>query len=166
MRLTLWAVGLRGQVKVSMLELLDRMFASPDWFLAFPNHVLKPLSSDCSDHYPLLLQLHVESGMKRPFRFESFWTKLPGFAKVVAATWAPSILNADPFRVLDCKLRGVAKALRRWSSSKIGSVRLQLAIAREVIQRFDEEQETRLLSQWEADLCRSLKLRVMGLASL
>jgi exonuclease III len=26
------------------LELLDRMFASPDWFAGFPNHVLKPLS--------------------------------------------------------------------------------------------------------------------------
>ena len=37
------------------LELLDRMFASMDWFAAFPNHMLKPLSSDCLDHCPLLL---------------------------------------------------------------------------------------------------------------
>jgi len=37
------------------LELLDRMFASMDWFAAFPNHMLRPLSSDCSDHCPLLL---------------------------------------------------------------------------------------------------------------
>lgn len=38
------------------LELLDRMFATADWFSEFPNHLLKPLSSDCSDHCPLLLQ--------------------------------------------------------------------------------------------------------------
>lgn len=104
--------------------------------------------------------------MKRRFRFESFWTKLPGFTDVVAAAWPPSVLNADPFRVLDCKIRAVARALRRWSCSKIGSVRLQLAMAREVIQRFDEEQETRNLLQWEADLRKTLKLRVLGLASL
>ena len=37
------------------LELLDHMFASCDWFAAFPNHVLKPLSSNGLDHCPLLL---------------------------------------------------------------------------------------------------------------
>jgi endonuclease/exonuclease/phosphatase family metal-dependent hydrolase len=37
------------------LELLDRMFATAEWLTAFPNHLLRPLSSDCSDHYPLLL---------------------------------------------------------------------------------------------------------------
>lgn len=127
------------------LELLDRMSVSPEWFMAFPNHVLKALTSDCSDHCPLLLQLHAVSGMKRRFRFESFWIKFPGFNDVVAAAWAPSILNADPFRVLDCKLRAVATALRRCSNTKISSVRLQLAMAREVIQRFDEDQESRNL---------------------
>jgi hypothetical protein len=91
---------------------------------------------------------------------------LPGFNEVVAAAWDPSIVNADPFRVLDCKFRSVAKALRRWSNTKVGSVRLQLAMAREVIQRFDEEQESRSLSQWEIDLRKTLKLRVLGLASL
>jgi hypothetical protein len=104
--------------------------------------------------------------MKRRFRFESFWIKFPGFNDVVAAAWAPSILNADPFRVLDCKLRAVATALRRCSNTKISSVRLQLAMAREVIQRFDEDQESRNLSQWEADLRKTLKLRVLGLVSL
>ena len=58
---------------------------------------------------------------------------MPGFDDVVAVAWEPSVINADPFRVLDLKLRNVAKALRRWSNTKIGSVRLQLAMAREVI---------------------------------
>lgn len=60
------------------------MFASVDWFAAFLNHVLKSLSSDCSDHCSLLLQLQATAGFKRRFRFESFWTKLPGFDEVVA----------------------------------------------------------------------------------
>jgi hypothetical protein len=60
----------------------------------------------------------------------------------------------------------VAKALRAWSSAKIGSVRLQLAIAREVILSLDEAQENRQLAQWESDLRKTLKLRVLGLACL
>ena len=91
---------------------------------------------------------------------------MPGFDDVVAAAWEPSVTNTDPIRVLDHKLRNVAKALRRWSNTKIGSVRLQLAMPREVIQRFDDEQESRTLLPWEAELRKDLKLRVLGLASL
>ena len=34
------------------LELLDRFFATDGWMTAFPQHVLKPLLSDCSNHCP------------------------------------------------------------------------------------------------------------------
>lgn len=148
------------------LELLDRMFATADWFSEFPNHQLKPLSSDCSDHCPLLLQLHAFTGAKRHFRFESFWVKLPGFSEVVATAWAQILPQADPFRTLDYKLRCVSKELQRWSSTKIGSIHLQLALAREVILRFDEEQDRRPLAPWEASLRRLLKVRVLELAYL
>jgi hypothetical protein len=63
------------------------------------------LSSDCSDHCPILLQLNVVFGSKRRFRFESFWTKLPGFFDLVTAAWACSLTQADPFRLLDYKFR-------------------------------------------------------------
>ena len=148
------------------LELLDWVFASVEWLEGFPNHVLKALSSDCSDHCPLLLQLEALSGTKRRFRFESFWVKLPGFLQTVEEAWTPTPREADPFRVLDYKLRRVAKALTAWSNSKVGSVRLQLAMAREVIRSFDEAQECRELASWERELHKRLKLRVLGLASL
>jgi len=134
--------------------------------MEFPNHVLRLLSSDCSDHCPLLLQVQSLSGPKRHFRFEPFWAKIPGFAEVVATTWEPSVLNVDYCRVLDCKLRAVAKALCKWSNANVGSVRLQLAIAREVILRLDGEEEQRVLADWELELRRLLKVRVLGLASL
>ena len=43
---------------------------------------------------------------------------------VVANAWVPIVTNADPFRVIDFKLRNVAKALRSWSNTKIGNVHL------------------------------------------
>ncbi|XP_066361483.1 uncharacterized protein [Miscanthus floridulus] len=147
------------------LERLDRVFASVEWFDLHPNHCLKPLSSDCSDHCPLLL-MDVAPRAKRRFKFESFWAKMPGFLDVVAQAWSLPPGDVDPFRVLDCKLRSVAKALQSWSSSKIGSVRFQLALAREVVLRFDEARESRELTAQEAELRSSLKLRILGLASL
>jgi len=68
--------------------------------------------------------------------------------------------------VLDYKLRNVARALRSWSDKKVGSVRLQLVLAREVILRFDVAQETRPLTASETRFRKSLKVRVLGLASL
>ena len=148
-------------------ERLDRCLATVDWFQNFPYHCLKPLSSDCSDHCPLLLLLDSALGAKRRFRFESFWTKLPGFLDVVAVAWShPVHGDVDPFRVLDIKLRYTARALRSWSTSRIGSVRFQLALAREVVLRFDEAQDFRDLSPQEVALRKAFKLRSLGLASL
>lgn len=93
------------------MERFDRVLASVDWFNLFPNHCLKALSSDCSDLCPLLLLLDAVPRSKRRFRFESFWVKLPGFLEVVEQAWSQPVVNVDPFWLLDCKLRHVAKAL-------------------------------------------------------
>jgi hypothetical protein len=138
-----------------------------DWFHDFPYHYLKPLSTDCSDHCPLLLLLDTTPGARRRFKFESFWTKLRGFLDVVSVAWAHPVHHlADPFHVLDIKLRYTARALQSWSNSRIGSVRFQLALAREVVLRLDEAQEVRTLSLRESALRKAFKLRSLSLASL
>jgi hypothetical protein len=119
------------------LERLDRVFVSTDWLIAHPDHVLRALSTDCSDHCPLLLVVSAVPWAKKWFRFEPHWVKLPGFLEVVESAWSATLLLADPCRVLDYKLRNVARALKSWSDKTIGSVRLQLALAREVILRFE-----------------------------
>jgi hypothetical protein len=60
----------------------------------------------------------------------------------------------------------VARELRKWSNAQVGSVRLQLALARETLVELDELMETRQLDQVELELRRSLKIRILGLASL
>ena len=69
-------------------------------------------------------------------------------------------------RCIDIKLRRTAQALKSWSAKHIGSVRLQLAIAKEIVYRFDLAQEHRLLSAAERELRRKAKLCSLGLASL
>ena len=54
------------------LERIDRAFASVDWLELYPNHQLRALSSDCSDHTPLLLCTDVVPWACKRFRFKSF----------------------------------------------------------------------------------------------
>lgn len=54
------------------LERLDRAFTSPQWVELFPLHHLSCLSSDCSDHAPLLLVLNVEPWARPRFYFDNY----------------------------------------------------------------------------------------------
>lgn len=101
---------------VPTLERLDRVFGTVDWFDRFQNHCLKGLSSDCSDHCLLLLLLSVGAGPKRRFMFENFWTKLLGFMQTVQSSWETLLVNVDPCKKLDIRLRDLAKCLQSWSS--------------------------------------------------
>jgi len=89
-RVQLWEIHMIGRKFTwsnerdnQTLVLLDQMFASVEWFGSFADHVLKPLSTDCSDHCPLLLQLQVFDGVHSRFPFEAFWPKILGFMQVV-----------------------------------------------------------------------------------
>lgn len=127
---------------------------------------MRTLSTDCSDHTPLLMQLRTELWAKPRFQFESFWVSLDGFDEVVAQAWEPAVTNVDACRVLDIKLRRMAKALKSWSMKNIGSVRLQLFMARELIAQLDAAQESRVLTEAERSLRADLKCHSLGLASL
>jgi hypothetical protein len=91
---------------------LDRAFFNAIWDLEFENHILHALSSSLSDHCPLLLS--NQSGPQKPpiFRFESFWTKLPGFKESVQlASFAPSS-HSQPVHITNHKLKTTALGLK------------------------------------------------------
>ena len=152
------------------LEHLDRVFASEDWVSDFPDHDLAALATECSDHAPLLLKTDCSLPHCKRFRFENFWPKCDGFLQVVEEAWnAPypwSHDDVDAFRCLDFKFRNTAKALKSWSAKHIGSVRLQLAIAKEIVFRLDSAHDTRSLQPHKLALRRKAKLCSLGLASL
>lgn len=114
------------------LERINHIFAPLDWEDRFPNHQVRCLSTDGSDHAPLLLTTNTNPTSRHRFRFEAIWSRLPGYMETVAGAWQGMLQNADPLRVLDHKLRNTIKALQSWSQKFIGSIRLQLTIAREV----------------------------------
>jgi hypothetical protein len=67
------------------------------------------------------------------FKFESICPRFPDFLDAVAEGWSCTLLNADACRILDYKLQNTAKCLKCWSQKYVGSIRLQLAIMKEVI---------------------------------
>lgn len=67
------------------------------------------------DHCPLLLAT-LPDHLRSQFRFETFWTKLPGFKETVKASWERPVVSCDKVWLLHVKLSRLSKALKRWSS--------------------------------------------------
>lgn len=63
-------------------------------------------------------------------------------------------------------IRNTSKALQRWSGRFVGSVGLQLVLAKEVVHGLEMMQDRRLLSDAEWLLMGKLKIKALGLAWL
>jgi len=145
---------------------LDRALVSLDWEAMHPDCHLQALSSDASDHCPLLLQTQLCIHHMRRFHFESFWPKMPGYQEAVVRGWTCAASTTDPLRRLDELFRNLKRELQSWAASRIGNIRDQLLMARSIILRLDQAAERRALSDSEHQLRKDLKLKVLGLASL
>jgi hypothetical protein len=100
----------------------------------FPNSDLQALATMTSDHAPLLLQGDVTLDFYKGFRFESFWTSMPGFMDMVRSTWEQPVQSDDDAILLfHVKMRRTAKAIRIWRRQNIGNIPLQLAVVQVTI---------------------------------
>jgi hypothetical protein len=148
------------------LEKLDRVFSTVDWEELYPDAFLSAMSTWPLDHCPLVMSLSPDLHQGRRFQFESFWPKVDGFLEVVQGVWTSLPEEPNPFKRIDLKLQATAKSLSSWSSKFIGSIKMQILLATEVIVRLDVAMDSRMLSPEEGVLCRLLKKKLLGLASL
>ena len=145
---------------------LDRAFCCGDWDNIFPDAVLQSTAAGVSDHCPLILGLKVSTSGKRRFHFESFWTKIPGFLDVVKLNWEVPVQSNCVIERLFIELHRLSKGLQKWGQRKIGNIKAQLELAREILHRLEIERDSRALSELEEWLRKKLKLHCLGLASL
>jgi len=145
---------------------LDRAFCCGDWDNIFPDAVLQSTAAGVSDHCPLILGLKVSTSGKRRFHFESFWTKIPGFLDVVKLNWEVPVQSNCVIERLFIELHRLSKGLQKWGQRKIGNIKAQLELAREILHRLEIERDSRALSEREELLRKKLKLHCLGLASL
>jgi hypothetical protein len=128
---------------------LDRAFCNTNWDLDFDNHGLhafQPLS---------VVAFQPKSGPRRPatFRFENFWTKMPGFKETVTAAWQDPNPHSQPVHIVNHKLRLMAKKLKTWSKGLLSNHKQQLIMGLDVILQLDVVQESRNLTPEEKTLC-------------
>jgi hypothetical protein len=151
-----------GERSHPTLKRIDRVFISNEWEALYPCNDLHPLSSLYSDHAPLLLRLDNSFVARRRFHFRAFWPRCVEFLEAVQHVWHCLMMAANPFQCLDWLLRSTARVLRSWSDRFIRNVRLQLAIAQEVVLRLEQARDNRpLTSHDEILLCR-MKLKLLG----
>jgi hypothetical protein len=139
----------------------------PAWEDLYPNPTLQPLSSSIFDHCPLMFMPHTSPPFKLIFRFEAFWTKMPGYLDCVQGAWnreTPS--NPNPLGRPHIKLSRTAKALRAWAKSLLPHRTIALAIYCEVIDQMERVQKSRAWTTEERNMIRHLKTRILGLASI
>ena len=79
---------------------LDRILTTVDWEELYPLCFQQTLSSDDSDHCPLLLLTKTNVRAKPMFHFETFWPKLDGFPNTVPSYgedtyWTTSSMSRD-----------------------------------------------------------------------
>lgn len=144
---------------------LDRVLCTSDWEDIFPDCVLQSQETEISDHCPLVLGLKDSVQGKRRFHFESCWTQLPDFLDTVKASWEQLVDRVGPLQRISVKLKRLSRALQSWSSKKVGHIKTQLALAREVLHRLEMAQDLRQLSPDEDWLRRELKRLCLCLSS-
>lgn len=105
-----------GQQQPTLVH-LDRFFCNSDWDILFSSWGLQALSSSMSDHCPLFLCQLNSPSRKAKFKFEQFWTKIPGFLDVVKDAWNKPAAGNNAMMILNNKLQHTAMALRSWSKN-------------------------------------------------
>ncbi|WVZ53725.1 hypothetical protein U9M48_004630 [Paspalum notatum var. saurae] len=90
---------------------------------------------------------------------------MPGFA-AARQNWEAPVSSSCAVEWFFLKLQRLSRGLKKWSQRKVGNVRSQLAVAKEILHRLEIAREMRDLSQGEEWLRRKLKLHCLGLASL
>lgn len=148
------------------LTRIDRMFSTLQWDDKFPTCHLQALVSTLSDHCPLMMQGVTEVTAYKGFRFENFWIHMPGFTETVAAAWNKPVQATDPFRKLHIKMCRTGKALKKWQKTKIGNIKMQIEVAKEILWHFDVAEENRVLTHDELECRRRVKLKYQGLIAI
>lgn len=69
----------------------------------------------------------------------------------------------DAMRKIHIKHSRTAKALKKWQKIKIGNIKMQIAIAKEIIWRMDVAEEERQLTHEELEFRKRIKLKYQGL---
>jgi exonuclease III len=126
-----------------LMQQLDWFFTSPAWTLSYPNTIVLPLAKSVSDHTPCKVQIQTHIPKATLFRFENYWTLLPGFLQEVSKAWF-SCSNPNGARNISTKLKASRAALKSWNGTK-SNLKILISHCNIIIGFLDELEEMRAL---------------------
>ncbi|PON50218.1 hypothetical protein TorRG33x02_315430 [Trema orientale] len=127
--------------------------ANNSWLTLFPNTSLWSLPATTLE---LILDVIGDSYFcKRPFRFETMWTRDVKSSLVVKYTWFISY-PISPTAVLSRKIAKTRNALSQWNKTQFGKLKSNIATVRQAILEIQEADCVHENSQIVSDLHRYL----------
>ncbi|KAF4371083.1 hypothetical protein G4B88_003012 [Cannabis sativa] len=105
---------------------LDRGLVNSDWRILFPNAIVKHLSSNGSDHRPLLLDTSGGARCKsRTFKYKNIWARDPRCFWIVKDAWAQR-LHHHPMIDFHRKAKKTGQMLKLWNQRQFRNVKRQV----------------------------------------
>jgi len=115
-----WTNG-RGGVRHTERK-LDRAFCNQAWLDLSCSMSVSTLIKQKSDHYPLLLDMQVNSDtFASHFKFVRMWTTHPDCKSVIKDSWRLHVIGCPMF-VLSSKLKTLKDTLKVWNKNCFGNV--------------------------------------------
>jgi hypothetical protein len=102
-----------------------------------------PLAKSVSDHTPCKVQIGTHIPKATLFRFENYWTFIPGFLDTAAKAWFSCSHSNGP-RNISVKLKASRAALKRWNGNK-SNLKILINHCNLVIRFLDDLEEIRPL---------------------
>ncbi|KAH7836436.1 hypothetical protein Vadar_001214 [Vaccinium darrowii] len=126
-----------GMVK----ERLDRVLASPGWWLRYDRVKVQNLHAVGSDHAALFVDTNPPkfSG-PRQFRFDKRWVDDPGCYDVVCKGWQGPIRGSNMYQIFN-KVRNTRRELRVWSKKQNFNARRRIKEVQGQLKEIGEERE-------------------------
>ncbi|XP_077222045.1 uncharacterized protein LOC143855875 [Tasmannia lanceolata] len=101
---------------------LDRVLTNSQWLSSLPSTSITHLSRTCSDHCPLLSNIHPTlTPQIKPFKFQAMWSKHPQFQSIVMSAWSIEA-PGNPLETLSSKLKNTKNVLKTWNREIYGNV--------------------------------------------
>jgi hypothetical protein len=108
-------------------ERLDRGIANSQWVHLFPHFAIQHLPAQISNHNPILLDTSsLDLTLRRPFRFEEFWTFDSSCNSIISQAWVKHFQGSSAFILLK-KLKATKSALKFWNSHHFGNIQKKIA---------------------------------------
>ncbi|KAF7143420.1 hypothetical protein RHSIM_Rhsim05G0112800 [Rhododendron simsii] len=124
-----------------IMERIDLAFANSKRREDFDTAMVLVEVAVGSDYNLLLLNTDLSlNKVKKPFKFESFWTTEESCKQIVSSSWAQNVNGSNMFRLCK-KLRGSKDKLKEWHKNNFEDLRLPIAVLKDRLAEVQKKAE-------------------------